>query len=49
MTNEERNKIEKSIKDAKKILKENPSDTWVAKGLEVMEEYLKQEVSKIKS
>lgn len=45
MTKEERNKIEKSIKDAKKVLKENPNDTWGAKGLELMELYLKREVS----
>lgn len=43
MTEEVKNKIERMIKEAKKILKENPNDTWVAKGLELMEISLKQE------
>lgn len=40
MTNEQ--KLERSISIAKQILKENPDDTWVAKGLIEMEKELKR-------
>ena len=48
MTEEVKKKIERMIKEAKKILKENPNDTWVAKGLEIMEISLKNESTKKK-
>lgn len=48
MTKVEKDKFEKMIKEAKKILKENPNDTWVAKGLELMELHLKKETIKNK-
>ena len=40
MNNEQ--KLEKMIEVAKQVLKENPNDTWVAKGLVAMEEELKR-------
>jgi hypothetical protein len=40
MTNEQ--KLEQMIEVAKQVLKENPNDTWVAKGLVAMEEELKR-------
>jgi hypothetical protein len=46
MTEEVKNKIERMVGEAKKILKENPNDTWVAKGLELMEKSLKEESNK---
>ena len=46
MKEEENDKIKRMIKEAKKILKENPNDIWVAKGLEIMELYLKNEDKK---
>lgn len=48
MTKAEKEKFENMIKEAKKILKENPNDTWVAKGLELMELHLKKESKKTK-
>lgn len=41
MTNKEKEKLEKMIKVAKKVLEENPNDTWVKKGLDLMETELK--------
>ena len=38
MTNEE--KLEQMIEVAKQVIKENPNDTWVTKGLIAMEEEL---------
>jgi cytochrome c-type biogenesis protein CcmH/NrfG len=38
MNNEQ--KLEQMIEVAKQVLKENPNDTWVAKGLVAMEEEL---------
>jgi glycerol-3-phosphate dehydrogenase len=43
MENDPNEKIRRMIKEAKKILKSNPNDIWVAKGLEVMELHLKNE------
>jgi len=40
MTNEQ--KLEQMIEVAKQVIKENPNDTWVAKGLVAMEEELKR-------
>jgi hypothetical protein len=40
MNNEQ--KLEQMIEVAKQVLKENPDDTWVAKGLVAMEEELKR-------
>jgi hypothetical protein len=40
MNNEQ--KLEQMIEVAKMILKENPNDTWVEKGLIAMEEELKR-------
>ncbi len=40
MNNEQ--KLEQMIEVAKQVLKENPNDTWVAKGLVAMEEELKR-------
>ena len=40
MNNEQ--KLEQMIEVAKKVLKENPNDTWVAKGLTEMEKELKR-------
>jgi cytochrome c-type biogenesis protein CcmH/NrfG len=40
MNNEQ--KLEQMIEVAKHVLKENPNDTWVAKGLVAMEEELKR-------
>ena len=40
MNNEQ--KLEQMIEVAKQILKENPHDNWVAKGLVAMEEELKR-------
>jgi len=40
MTNEE--KLEQMIEVAKQVIKDNPNDTWVAKGLVAMEEELKR-------
>lgn len=46
MKDEKNDKIRRMIKEAKKILKENPNDVWVAKGLEIMELHLKNESKK---
>jgi hypothetical protein len=40
MNNEQ--KLEQMIEVAKQVLKENPDDTWVAKGLVAMEEELQK-------
>ena len=40
MNNEQ--KLEQMIEVAKQVLKENPNDTWVEKGLIAMEEELKR-------
>ena len=40
MNNKE--KLEQMIEVAKQVLKENPNDTWVQKGLVAMEEELKR-------
>jgi hypothetical protein len=40
MNNEQ--KLEQMIEVAKMVLKENPNDTWVEKGLIAMEEELKR-------
>ena len=40
MNNKE--KLEQMIEVAKQVLKENPNDTWVQKGLDAMEEELKR-------
>lgn len=37
-----RQKLEQMIEVAKQVLKENPDDTWVQKGLVAMEEELKR-------
>lgn len=43
--NEQKEKLEKGIKIAKYVLEKNPDDTWVRKGLEIMQ----YELQKIKS
>lgn len=40
--NESIKKLESSIEIAKKVLQENPEDTWVAKGLVLMEHELEK-------
>jgi len=35
--NKQKEKLEKGIKIAKYVLEKNPDDTWVRKGLEIME------------
>ena len=40
MNNKE--KLEQMVEVAKQIIKENPDDTWVRKGLAAMEEELKR-------
>ena len=40
MNNEQ--KLEQMVEVAKQVLKENPNDTWVAKGLVEMEKELKR-------
>jgi hypothetical protein len=40
--NGNKEKLERMIEVAKQVLKENPNDTWVAKGLVAMEEELKR-------
>ena len=46
--NEQKQKLEKGIKIAKYVLERNPDDTWVRKGLEIMEHEL-QKIIKNKS
>ena len=38
--NEQKEKLEKGITIAKYVLEKNPDDTWVRKGLEIMEHEL---------
>lgn len=43
--NKQKEQLEKGIKIAKYVLEKNPDDTWVRKGLEIME----HELQKIKN
>ena len=38
--NKEISRMEESIKIAKSVLKENPNDNWVRKGVPILESYL---------
>lgn len=47
MKNKEKEKLEKMIEVAKIVLEENPNDTWVKKGLVLMETELKNINNKV--
>jgi hypothetical protein len=40
--NKQKDKLEEGIKIAKYVLEQNPDDTWVRKGLEIMEHELQK-------